>query len=159
MANKLVFMSWIIAHLAARFSCGKCGVAAQSRIVHYPSITRHGDQVELAFRVRCACGQGGSLRVRLPLLLFGYILAWQAILEADQRARTSVASSQVIGHESELFPRLVSEYMQLISRLPTGASAEPSAADQVAFELNDEEWAEFLKRMGLNGNGGAPAES
>lgn len=152
MASKLVFLSWIVAHLASRYRCRKCSLADQSRIVHYPAITRCGDQVELRFPTQCGCGQSGSFRVRLPLLLFGYLLAWQAISEADKRTRTSVASMKVMSHESQLFPRLVKEYMQLISHLPTGAPGEPSPADQIAFNLDDAEWEKFLKRMGIDGD-------
>jgi hypothetical protein len=156
MATQLVFVTWIIAHLANRLSCGKCGLAKPSRTIYYPTITRRENQVELRFRVRCACGQGGSLRVQLPVLLFGYILAQQAMLEAHKRGRTSVASMQVMGHESKLFSQFVREYVELIGRLPPAATADPTETDQIAFELNDEQWAEFLKRMGFEG--GAPAD-
>lgn len=157
MATRLIFPNWLIAHFAARFTCSKCGHSDGTMTVHYPFITRRGDQVELRFPTRCACGQAGSFRVRLPLLLFGFLLAWLVLIDADQRARNSVATLPVLAHKSPLFRRLVGEYMQLISRLPAGAPAEPSAADQVALELGDDEWAQFLKRMGFNG--GAPAES
>lgn len=157
MPTKLIFLTWILAHFAARFLCGGCGVADACRIFHYPAITRRGNRVVLRFPVRCACGKTGSLRVELPVLLFGYLLAWQVIFEADKRGRTSVAAVPVIGHESKLFPRIVCEYVDLIGSLPLGATSGPSAADQVLFELDDEGWAKFLKKLGFDGD--APAES
>ncbi len=152
MAARLVFLNWIVAHLIGRFSCAGCGAAEQPRIVHYPAITRRGDQVELRFRVECSCGKTGWLRVQLPVLLFGYLLAWQMIFEADKHGRAARAPVQVMGHESALFPRIIAEYVQLVGRLPT-ASTEPTYADQVGFRLNDEEWGKFIKRLGFEGDG------
>ncbi len=157
MSSRLVFMSWILGHLVSRFSCRKCGNAEECKTVHYPMITRRGDQVELRYRVECGCGQTGWLRVQLPILLFGFLLAWQILFEADKRGRAPHVPVQVIGQQSKLFPRLLGEYMRLISALPATGTTTPTAADQAAFELNDQAWTDFLKRMGFDGD--APAES
>lgn len=158
MTNRLVLFDLIVAHLIGRFTCTNCGAPQQSKLVHHPVVSRHGDQVALRFRVECACGQAGWLRVNLPVLLFGYLLAWQVLFQADRRARTPHAPVPLIGHQSKLFPGIIAEYVQLVGRLPA-AGAEPTCADQVAFELNDEEWANFLRRLGFDRNDSPSADS
>lgn len=157
MANRLLFDDWLMAHFLASFRCTACKSTEPLCVLQYPTIQTRGTDVVLRFPITCSCGRATIFSFRLPILLFGFLLARQAIIDADRRGNRSKASMRLIGATSGLVPHLVFEYRRLMRGLSTLSPSGPTSDDQEALALTDSEWREFLKRMGFDGGTAADA--
>lgn len=157
MANQLVFSDWLLAHFLASFRCKACNDAEPLCVLQHPTIQSRGTDVVLRFPITCSCGRATIFAFRLPILMFGFLLARQAIIDADRRGNRSAASMRLIGATSGLVPHLVFEYRRLMRGLSALSPSGPTSDDQEALALTDSEWQEFLKRLGFDGGAAADA--
>ncbi len=157
MANRLVFSEWLLAHFLASFRCKACNDAEPLCVLRHPNIQTRETDVVLRFPITCSCGRATMFSFRLPILLFGFLLARQAIIDTDRRGNRSMASMRLIGATSALVPHLVFEYRRLMRGLSALSPSEPTADDREALALTDSQWREFLKRMGFDGGTAADA--
>lgn len=156
--NNLVLPHYILGHFLTNHRCGRCGRCGQPQSLLYPTITRNLPNVVLTYPTRCGCGGSGHVTITMPLILFGHILAWAQILDAYGRQRKG--SIVVVPGASDLFAQIIREFEQL-TRWPGSSGSGPSgdqsdssqlptSLDRLCFGLNDAEWADFLRRTGLD---------
>lgn len=148
MANRLLLPSYIVSHFCRPEPCPKCRRIPGVLRVEYPVVTLTGNDVLLVFRARCTCGGSQPIRVRWPILFFGFVLARLTAIEAPKRARQTTGTMQISSGHCELLGTFARDFQTLMAE-EGHAATEPSALDRMSFEIDEAEWPEFLRRMGF----------
>ncbi len=150
MAECLVFPNFIVGHFFRPVPCKRCGRLIRGLLVRYPFITRQKNDVHLRYPSKCSCGCLQSVCIRMPVLFFGYVIAQFLILNSEKRARRSTAEMQVTPGESSLLSRFVQGFEKLMAEQMPAAMDLPSDVERLSFHLTEQEWADFLRRMGFS---------
>ncbi len=158
MARSPFFSDDLMTDLLSGRHCPKCDVPDLPLIVLDPEVVERNNVIELKFQAMCACGSRATMRLKLPLLMLGLVLARDALRKMAARPETPNVPQIIQPKPSGLFRELIRDYTDLIRALP-GGSLAPTGADQVALEMNEAEWREFLQRMELGPDASQPAKS
>lgn len=154
----LVLSRQELSHHVPDHQCDGCGPYRPVLTLLYPRITFNGPIAELVYPVRCPrCPLAEPLRIRLPLLYFGYSLAENARIQsvrkfANPRHSIQVRHAPWIGAE-----RQVQEYGRVLADVCALGRNGVVDADQLLFKMSGPEWEQFLRRAGLDQPGGAAA--
>lgn len=167
--RKLIFPPWILCEFLTAWECQDCGQSGKRVWLKFPVITQpRRDVIVLQYPVKCPCGSHGCLNVSLPLLLFCYVVGRLDLLELRRRRRK--AEMQVLPEESELLFGFIRDFELEVIELAPGIAEnlppkdnkppEPQAAklgrpgdhERFGFELTEQEWVEFLRRLGFEDN-------
>ena len=86
----------------------------------------------------------------MPVLFFGYVIAQFLILNSEKRARRSTAEMQVTPGESSSLSTFVQSFQKLMAEQMPAVSETPSDVERLSFHMTEQEWADFLRRMGFS---------
>ncbi len=184
MATRLIFPDYIVNNLIPLKACRRCGRSDRTFKLLFPQLHWHGAEIELIYPLRCPCGGSGCVPIRLPTLLFGYILASVALVDAanSRRSKATMTVSpalqgDILANIFRNFDRLMETCSATTPRSPTLPVGEQSAiedddadeenaigdndddADRIKFGFDKNEWNEFLRRLGLDSPGTENGES
>lgn len=140
----LVLPAHIEQAFAVGYHCRRCCRLNPVVTMFYPLIRREGDHIVLTYPLRCTCRAAGGCTVRLSILAFGYALAWVEIAKGRRRSKRE---SQVTPGKSATLDKICREYSELIRRCHAGSDG-PNSQDRLSLGMNEQEWSQFLKRMG-----------
>jgi len=167
-----LFPDFMLSEFRSGVVCDKCSQSGQMLTFHVPEIKRKGVFVEIWYRYKCTCGWGSALRVELPLLLFGYVLARLAMIDTFRR-RLSKSTVPVLDGRCKQFFDFVRDFENLFEEyskihtagllppdkrgdeLAKATPNSPTELDRLRFNLQDEDWREFLRRMGFGADEGS----
>jgi len=163
-ATRLILPDYIVGHFVPPNACAQCGRSAGCFTLLFPQLNWHADAVELIYPLRCSCGGSGCVPIRLPTLLFGYILASVAFVDAQKRRRPratmtiSLCRSDILVDIFRKFDRLMENPSSAAfqsTALPANernalTNNDASEANRIKFGLSKTEWQKFLRRLGLN---------
>jgi hypothetical protein len=96
-------------------------------------------------------GRRGQFVISLHALLLGYLLVNVAFLKASGRSRKT--SLTIYPRCRDLVQQLLDEFETNVAKYAGTAWVEPTVSDRAQFNLSDEEWNRFLRRMGFDGDG------
>jgi hypothetical protein len=166
MRSDLLFMEYIVCHFLLGWVCDRCEQSGQMVQVFYPEIHWHGSVVEMLYRVRCPCGGRGAVPVRLPILIFAYVVGRLELLYAFSRGRHRKSEMPVKPEKSDLFSSFLRDFERDVAGFSarmapaTSGSAEanhatrklgqPADYERFDFSLSEDEWVDFLRRMGFD---------
>jgi hypothetical protein len=169
-ANRLIIPDYIVSHFVLPKACARCGRSDGCVTLLFPQLNWHGDEVELIYPLRCSCGETGAVPIRLPTLLFGYIMSTVALVDSANRRRSKATMAVTPGNTDMLmnifrkFDRLMESASTAAPRslaLPSGernAINDIDNTERIKFGLDKAEWKAFLRRLGFDevsrGNGG-----
>ena len=152
-------------HWASSWECCHCHQSGQPIRLLFPDVRRAKNIVVLTYPVICECGKRGSLRVELPILLFGIVLARIVLLETKcGRYRGEI---DLKPGETDTFRRYAAGFEQAIVEFAEQALGFPrdesksknvdgdrwaglGDPERVRFDMSVSEWQEFLRRLGLD---------
>lgn len=166
MTRSLILPHYFLTPFFLNHQCQHCGAVMTHVTLRYPKITHEPPNIILGFPTQCSCGRGNHVKVELPMLLFGHLLARETLLHAGDKFCRSAATLSFKPQPSDLLEKLVAEYEQLLVKTVEQAShivvpgkEEETIAientraadlvDRLRFGLNPDEWAKFRRRMGL----------
>lgn len=144
------------------YECPVCGQRDRTVTLRYPRVRRVPPHIELGFPVRCPCGKADHLKIIMPMLLFGYLLAWDALVGSERKFAKSEMSLRLGRSGSDLLQQLIPEYEALLAQtvqranqlvLPSENVAESDSAkatERLGFGFNEQQWADFLRRLGID---------
>ena len=130
--------------------------------------------IELVYPLRCPCGGSGCVPVKLPTLLFGYVLATVALVDAahDRRSKATMTVSphrrrDMLANMFRDFDRLMEADATSTLRSPPVPDGEQNSpddndaddAERIKFGFDKDEWKAFLRRLGLDAAGTENRES
>ncbi len=166
MATRLILPDYIVGNFVPAGACRRCGRSDGHFTLHFPQMHWYGAEVELIYPSRCSCGGTGSVRIKVPTLLFGYILASVALVDSANRRRSKAtmtvtpSSTDILVDIFRKFDRLMETSSSAMPRSPALPSDEGNAidngvddAERIKFGFDKDEWKEFLRRLGLDGAG------
>jgi hypothetical protein len=163
-ATRLILPEYIVAGFVPPTPCTRCGRAGGDFNLLFPQLNWCGAEIELIYPLRCPCGGSSCVPIRLPTLLFGYILASVALVDAANRRR-SKATMTVTPHRSDLLVDIFRKFDGLMKsstaatlQSPTPSNAERNPlngrdvqdAERAKFGFDENEWKDFLRRLGLD---------
>lgn len=165
MATRLILPDYVVRNFVPPNACRRCGRSDMSFKLLFPRLTWGKTTIELVYPLRCPCGGSGNVRIKLPTLLFGYILANVALVDTAHRRR-SIATMTVSPHQrSDMLTKMFLDFDRLMEanatttlRSPTMREGErrsvgdndTSDAERVRFGFDKNEWKAFLRRLGLD---------
>lgn len=152
MQRPLVLRSDIVGTYLTGYRCKGCGGLVHPVCVRYPSIKLTDTTAELLYPVFCGCGRRGCVPIRMPVLLFGYLLARTHALEAFVRADRSQAKMFVSPAPSPMFERIVADFGAAVAAYKGDLGRVPTDLDRSKFGLSETEWPDFLRRLGFGGD-------
>jgi hypothetical protein len=154
----LVLPPDVVGHYLVGYQCRKCGGLDNAR-VGYPAINLTDTTAEVLYPVFCECGRRGCVLIRMPVLLFGYLLARTHGLQSFLRADRSQAKMFVSPGPSLMFERIVADFTAVAAAYRGGLGRVPSDLDRAKFGFSEAEWPDFLRRLGFGDDGQAPSNS
>lgn len=145
MASRIIFPDFMLAHWVPDEPCERCG-RSDKRFVRYPGIYQDGNDLEIRYPASCcACGCLSTIRIHLPILQFGYLLAEIEKLDNWTRSRRSKASMCVGPGNPTIIQGWLDEFPVVLAQ--QARSLLPNGADQAMFGMNADDWNDFLRRM------------
>ena len=156
MQRPLVLPAEVVGHYLVGYRCRQCGGLSHSAYVLYPTIKLNETDADLLYPVICGCGRRGCVRIRMPTLLFGYVLARTHNLQAFLRANRSQAKVFVAPGPSPMLEHMVADFAAVVAAYGGGLGRVPTDLDRAKFGLSEAEWPEFLRRLGFGGGTEAP---
>lgn len=155
---------YMLSELRADFTCERCGRSDQVLAFERPSMQQTGIYVLFVYRYTCPCGDRGCLRVGIPALFYGFILAKLAILAANKRRRRSSVATVTKG-PSKYFRILLRDFEAAFDKFCKSLSGRdlmtdppdseepsgprPTELDRLRFNFRIADWQDFLRRMGF----------
>ncbi len=140
----------------------------------FPRLNWGKTDIELVYPLRCPCGGSGCVPIKLPTLLFGYILANVALVDAAHRRRSKATMTVSPHHKSDMLARMLLDFDRLMGADATSTLRSPPVpdseqnspddndaddAERVKFGFDKDEWKDFLRRLGLDSPGTEDSES
>jgi hypothetical protein len=156
MQRPLVLSPDVVNAYLTGYRCKGCGGLTHPLYVRYPTIKLTGSTAELLYPVFCGCGRRGRIPIRMPVLLFGYVLARTHSLEAFLRANRSQAKMFVSPGPSIMLERIVADFAAVVAAYKGGLGQVPTDLERSKFGLSETEWPEFLRRLGFGDNAELP---
>lgn len=150
MTFQIVLPFFIVGHFFRPEPCMQCRRIPDRLNVGYPFLKIEGDSVFIRYAGQCTCGARQTIRFRLPLLFFGYILARFVILDAERKARRSKAEMRVTPKPCDFVAQFALELQGLIARQKETKASELTDADRFALPMTDDDFSEFMRRMGFD---------
>jgi hypothetical protein len=153
MQRPLVLPHEVICHYLhlMHYRCKNCGGFTYPLRVLYPAVRLNDNEAEVSYPVVCGCNRRACLQIRLPVLLFGYVLARTQALEAFARRNQSKASMCVVPQPSKALEDMVADFARVMAAYDGGPAGQPTDLDRINFGLGEAEWSDFLRRLGLDG--------
>lgn len=161
-----------LAAFLRNYECPACGRRDRSLRLRFPRVRRNPPNIELGFPAQCGCGKADHLKIVMPMLLYGYLLAWHSLVGSERKFGRSEMTINIWRSSSDLLRGLLREYESLLTQtvqqsnplaIPNEDANDPSAADiteRLLFGLNEQQWADFLRRLGIdNSETGGPSEA
>lgn len=145
---------FVIDHFFQPKPCAKCKKIPTSVMAGYPTMTMAGDLVHIRYPSRCPCGGVQSICFKMPMLLLGYIMAKFTILESEKRARRSSATMRVCQKPCPWLATITQDFEAILARYKEMLPGGTTHVDQFALPMSGPEYAAFLRRCGLDEDGG-----
>lgn len=175
MATRLILPDYVVSSFVQPNACRRCGRSDMSFKLLFPRLNWGKTDIELVYPLRCPCGGTGCVPIKLPTLLFGYILANVALVDAAHRRR-SKATMIVSPHlRSDMLANMFLDFDRLMEAdatttlrsPPPVPDSEPNPPDdsdaddteRIKFGFDEEEWKAFLRRLRLDGPSAGDSES
>ena len=171
MATRLILPGYIVSNFVPPNACRRCGRSDMSFKLLFPQLKWGKTEIELIYPLRCPCGGSGCVPIKLPKLLFGYILANVALVDAAHRRRSKATMVVSPNHKSDMLAKMFRDFDRLMEadatsalRLPPVPDSEQNSpddndAERIKFGFDEDEWKAFLRRLGLDGPGSEDSES
>lgn len=171
--SRMILPNYIVGNFVPAKACRRCGRSDGSFTLLFPQLNWHGDEIELIYPLRCSCGGSGCVRIRLPTLLFGYILASVSLVDAANHHR-SKARMTVKASSTDILVNIFRNFDHLMEACATAAPRSPALpigerncidgndaddAERIKFGFDKDEWKQFLRRLGLDRPGEKDGES
>ena len=169
--SKMILPEYIVTHFIPANACRRCGRSDLSFTLLFPQLKWGKTDIELIYPLRCPCGGSGCVRVKLPKLLFGYILANVALVDAAHRRRSQVTMTVSPHQRDDMLARMFLDFDRLMEAEATTTQRSLSVPDSEQNSLDDndterikfgfakDEWKDFLRRLGLDAPGTENSES
>ena len=169
--SKMILPEYIVTHFVPANACKRCGRSDLSFKLLFPQLKWGKTDIELIYPLRCPCGGSGCVRVKLPKLLFGYILANVALGDAAHRRRSKVTMTVLPHQRDDMLARMFLDFDRLMEAGATTTQRSLSVPDSEQNSLDDndterikfgfakDEWKDFLRRLGLDAPGTENSES
>ena len=154
-----VLPHYIECHFFRSYRCGRCGKRPEQINTLYPQIRRNGAEIELIYPIRCPCGGYGSQKVEMPLLLFGELLTSVEIVHGHNRWAKPRTLKPLWPKESEFFKNVLGRFRRVMQLELARSRCDPTTEDRVCFDMSDEGWADFMRRLGLSATQGDADEN
>ncbi|MEE9296700.1 MAG: hypothetical protein V3W34_17285 [Phycisphaerae bacterium] len=170
--SRMILPDYIVGSFVPPKACARCGRSDGTFTLLFPQLNWHGDEIELIYPLRCSCGGTGCVPIKLPTLLFGYILASVALVDTTNRRRSKAkmtvkpCSTDILANIFRNFDRLM-ETCSATPRspaLPSGVrnsidDNDANEADRLRFGFEKNEWKKFLRRLGFDRSGAEDDQS
>jgi hypothetical protein len=152
-------------HWASSWECRHCHQSGDPIRLLFPELRREHNIVVLTYPVICQCGRRGSLRVELPILLFGIVLARIVLMETKcGRYRGEIdlkpGETRAFRQYAADFEQALVEFAEQALGFPRGESksrgldgdrwAGLGDPERAKFDMSVAEWQEFLRRLGAD---------
>jgi len=139
----------------------------------FPKLCWGKTDIELVYPLRCPCGGSGCVPIKLPTLLFGYILAHVALDEVANRRRSQTTMLVSPQHGSDMLARMFHEFDRMMEADATATlrsppvpgsdrssidGCTPNDAERIKFGFDKDEWQDFLRRLGMDDDGKQESE-
>ena len=148
MTKGFLFPWFLESELAAGFRCGYCGRTGQAIFLRAPRLERSGCEIRICYPAKCsACGTVSVLGLRMSVLLCGWALLWSEMYAKRRRRDTS--EKCVKPARADTFARICAEFSELLAQHGASTAGLPTDIDGIQLGLNQQDWADFLKRLGL----------
>ena len=146
-----LFPMFIESELAAGFKCGFCSNSGQALYLSPPRWKRSGTDIQIFYPTRCgACGRVSNLTISMPILLFGFTLAWSRMFASGRQPGKGVEKC-IIPSKPKSFVSICREFSDLLSQHGGSVASLLSNTDRIQFGFTPQEWSEFAKRLGFEG--------
>jgi len=164
MISRMILPNFIVSHFIPPKACQECGRSDLSFAVLAPRFRWRGDWIELIYPLRCPCGGTGQIPIRLPTLLFGYILANVAIIDAAKMQRSKAMMAVSASMKSDVLEVIVRRFSELMrfctcchqipgascSRIDGFGGQSIDEMERLKFGFDEASWKQFLRRLGLD---------
>ena len=171
MATRLILPDYIVSNFIPANACRRCGRSDMSFKLLFPQLKWGKTDIELIYPLRCPCGGSGCVPIKLPKLLFGYILANVALVDAAHRRRSKVTMTVLPHHQDDMLAKMFLDFDRLMEADATTTLRSPSSnrssiddhdaddVERIKFGFDKDEWKDFLRRLGLDAPGTENSES
>ncbi len=162
MATRLILPDDIVSNFIPPNACRRCGRSDRNFRLLFPRLKWGIANIELIYPLRCPCGGSGCIPIKLPTLLFGYILANIALVDADHRCRSKSTMTVSLNQKSDMLANIFHDFDWLMETnnnstmrsLPAleieQNSPDDNDVERIKFGFDKDEWKDFLRRLGLN---------
>jgi len=169
--SKMILPEYIVTHFVPANACRRCGRSDLNFKLLFPQLKWGKTDIELIYPLRCPCGGSGCVPIKLPKLLFGYILVNVALVDAAHRRRSKVTMTVLPHHRDDMLARMFLDFDRLMEADATTMLRSPSSdrssiddrsaddVERIKFGFDKNEWKDFLRRLGLDGPGTENSES
>ncbi len=89
------------------------------------------------------------MRLSMPLLLFGFTLAWSRLFASGRRPGECTEKC-VKPCKADTFATICREFSDLLSQHGGAVAGLLSDTDRIQFGFTQQEWSEFAKRLGCD---------
>ena len=170
MATRLILPDYIVSNFVPPNACRRCGRSDMSFKLLFPRLSWGKTDIELVYPLRCPCGGSGCVPIKLPTLLFGYILANVALVDAAHRRRSKASMTVSPHHKGDMLANMFLEFDRLMEADATSTLRSPPVpdseqdspdddAERIKFGFDRDEWKAFLRRLGLDSPGTEGSDS
>ena len=125
---KYIVSDVLLRSILAGYHCPECNRQPELLKLMSQGFQLLGDQFEVVFRVQCACGRRGNLKLILPYLLWGSLKMWDYVA-ATYSKESRIPPRQISVGNPETFRDLVKRYWERLAREPA-RDAEPVDGDR-----------------------------
>ncbi len=161
MATRLILPDYIVSNFIPPNACRRCGRSDLNFKLLFPQMKWRKSSIELIYPLRCPCGGSGCVTIKLPTLLFGYILTTVALVDADHRRRSKATMAVSSNHHTDMLANIFQQFDRLIeSKNSSIMRAQPifesqqislvdNEVERIKFGFDKREWTTFLRRLGF----------
>ncbi len=162
MATRLILPDYIVSHFVPPNACRRCGRSDMNIKLLFPKLRWGKTDIELVYPLRCPFGGSGCVPIKLPTLLFGYILSNVAMLDAGNRRRSKATMTLSPHIRSDMLKNMFRNFDRLMEADTTSTVRSPPVlsnsqtslinndAERIKFGFDKEEWKVFLRRLGID---------
>ena len=143
---------WLESEMAAGFRCQFCRRSDQAVYLRPPLLQRHGAEIRVYYPVRCgACGKSSGFGLRMEVLFLAYARLW--VMLYGQRRKPSDAEICVRPVRGNTLAKIRKEFCELLAEHGGSVAGVPNDLDRHEMGFCEEDWADFLRRLGADEEG------
>lgn len=130
----------------AGYKCRKCESTRRNLNVRSPRIIVKDDDIILIYPLHCACGAPGTVRLKIPILLYGYARVWRQLIHISHEPRPNKAIHHYSVDGPHCLATMLKQYEQIAERHRTKPRPELGDMDRLLMGFGTEAWAEFIRK-------------